>query len=281
MKLKFKLLFPEGDAAPAAAPAPVTPQELSAPVETETPSADSGIDWADLSADVDDDAGSDFGDEPGAPAEPAAPAPEAQPPAVVEAPAAETPPEVIQPEQVAPVTPPVTQTPEQARQAENAYMAQLENLYKFDEETTLTLQTEPEKVLPALAAKLHLDVMKSVLAQVQGMIPEVMQQQTTMSTRETKAKGEFYGSWPELQKYEAQVLEVGKMYRAMNPTASAEEAIQRIGETAMTALGLTRAAPPAPPPTPPRAGFRPAVPGRVSAPEVAPTEWDQLLDDDD
>lgn len=295
MKLKnlfYKLLDEANDgdtggagsgAVPAATPAPADgspePQGTETPAPVESSTVDTDVDWNDLLVESVEDDGSNA---------PATPAPETDvapaTPGVNEQAAVtpETP--GVQPETPAPELPAVTQqTPEEAKAAEAAYAAQLERLYQFNEDTALLLQTEPEKVLPALAAKLHIDVMRTVLSQVQSMLPQVMQQQTVASERESKAKAMFNEAWPELAPYEKQVLEVGKLVRQLNPTADAPTIIKLIGETAMTSLGLTRAAPAtqqsnesAAPST-----FRPAVPGRVTTPGAKPTEWDELLEDDD
>lgn len=260
-----------------AAPAAETPQEPSAPVEDAF--VDAGSDWAELADDTVAESG-EWGEEapPAIPAEPAAATPAEPAPATPEQLAAEQP---LQPEQMAPEAQ-AQYTPEQRQAAEMAYMGQLERLYTFDEDTALKLQTEPEKVLPALAAKLHLDVMKTVMAQVNGMLPQVMQQQTKVVERETKAQDMFFGQWPQLRGYEKQVLEVGRMYRQMNPNAAPDEAVKRIGEVALAALGLPVAAAPTPPAPPaPQQGFRPSAPGRVNAPSRQPTEWEELLGDDD
>jgi hypothetical protein len=282
MWIKKYSLFEEAEStisvgAPAAE---ATPQEPSAPVEESF--TDSEVDWQDLSEDADESSEDWSGEEPPATID----EPSAQPTAPETTPAVETPaaePEVIQPEVVAPEVQPQQQlTPEQVREAENAYVTQLANLYRFDEETALKLQTEPENVLPALAAKVHLDVMKTVLGQVRSLLPQLMQTQAQANEREVGAKSQFFGAWPELKGFESQVLEVGKMYRQMNPTAPADEAIKRIGETAMAALGLQRkqvdttasSVQTAP-------AYRPSAPGRVTAPASSPTEWDELLVEDD
>jgi hypothetical protein len=265
----------EGSAAPAAVVEVAIPQEPSAPVD-DSPS-DDGINWDDLSSQIDEAESVEFGETDEHAAEPTAPT------APVE-PAVEPAAEIVQPEEVvAPVETPQQQfTPEQIQAAENAYAAQLAGLYQFDEETALRLQTEPEKVLPALAAKLHLDVLKAVMQQMQGVLPRMLETQTQSSARETKAKGDFFKAWPELAKYQTQVLQVGAMFRQLNPTASAEEAIQRIGETAMATLGLKRSAPAGnPPPATPTPSYRPAAPGRTSAPVAPQTVWDELSSEDD
>ena len=277
VKKLFRRLCEEAEAQVSAGAPAATPQEPSAPVEESFD--DAGADWADLSGEEEPAVADEWSEEaPPAAAETEATPPPETPPAT-EQPAAEQP---LQPELAAPEQP-VQYTNEQRQLAEQAYMGQLANLYTFDEETALKLQTEPEKVLPVLAAKLHMDVMKTVLAQVNGMLPQVMQQQTQVVERNSKAQELFFGQWPELKGYEKQVLEVGRMFRQINPQANTQEAVQKIGETTLAALGLQRAQAGNPPPTqiPPQQGFRPSVPGRVNAPARSLTEWETLLDEDD
>lgn len=283
MKIKWKFFEAADENASAGTPAPAaaeTPQEPSAPVETFDADVSTDADWGDLSDDSVPDF--DFGDEPPAHVEaevttPAKPSTEVQTPPAAE----QVPP--VQPETQAPEVPAQPPaTPEAIRAAEMQYMQQLQGLYQFDEQTALKLQTEPEKVLPALAAKLHLDVMKTVMGQVRGMLPQMLEVQTQSSALETKAKEQFFSAWPELKGYDKQVMEVGRMFRQINPSAPAEEAVKRIGEIAMATLGMQRAAQQqAPAPAAPNAAFRPAAPGRTAAPQAPAGMWEDLLSDDD
>lgn len=278
MKLKYKLFDEAEGQQSAGAPAAATPQEPTAPVEDSV--VDSSVDWVEMSdLAAEEPSSTDWGDSP---AEPAEPQPGAQPaPTEPQQPAAEQAQEPVQPAPEAPeqLQQPQQFTPEQVQAAEAAYAAQLANLYQFDEETALKLQTEPEKVLPALAAKLHLDVMKTVMAQMRGMLPEMLQTQTKAVERENQAKTQFFTAWPELRGYEQQVLQVGRMYRQLNPNAPADEAVRRIGEVAMATLGLQRQQQQQQAPAQQQA-FRPSVPGRVNPPSGPANPWAELIDDD-
>jgi hypothetical protein len=70
------------------------------------------------------------------------------------------------------------------------------------------------------------------------------------------------------------------MYRKLNPDAPAEEAVRRIGETAMAALGLQRRQQQEQQRQQPQQAFRPAVPGRVNPPSGSPSVWDDLINED-
>lgn len=273
----FKLLEEvkgEGSAG-AAAPAVATPEP-----QQETPVVESAVDWADLSSEVEEAPfdEEDSGEQP--PSEEAVQTPQPEEVQQPDTPAAEQE-QPVQPEQVAPVQQP-QYTPEQIAQAERVYTDQLASMYQFDEDTALKLQTEPEKVLPQLAARLHLDVMKTVMAQVQGMIPQAIEATTRSTQRESSAKDMFYGAWPELRQYEAQVMQVGQMFRQMNPNADAQTAVQRIGELTMAALGMQRqpqqprqesAAPSVP--------YRPGGANRPAAPAKQANVWDDMISEDD
>ncbi len=173
-------------------------------------------------------------------------------------------------------------TPEQLKAYRTQFSEALEANYAFDEEQATALQVEPEKVLPKLAARLHMEVLDNVMQHVYSALPNVIQSYTETSTREQKAQDEFFGAWPELKGHDQQVLQMGQMYRQMNPAATPQEAIQRIGEMTMVALGKQRKAAvgeaPAPTVPPP---YRPAAPGRVGSPPPAKNKWESLMDDDD
>lgn len=212
------------------------------------------------------------------PAEPA-PAPVEEPaatPAEPEVPAQEIPEAPVIPAQ-APIT------PEQLAEYKANFQTHLTKQYAFSEEEVLSLQTEPEKVLPQMAARLHMEVLDNVMQHVYQALPNVIQSHTQSSLREQKAQEEFFGAWPELRGAEQQVLQMGQMFRQMNPKATPQEAIQRIGEITMAALGKKRATAPAAEtfPEPPPAPFRPAAPGRVASPLPGKNKWEALMDDDD
>jgi len=241
---------------------------------------DGSAKWADFLSHEDEEP-ADLADEEPPVAEEPAPAPPPEEPAPIqETPAApegqETP--------TAPAVPPApVVTPEQLQEYKAKFSEALEAHYAFDEEQATALQVEPEKVLPKLAARLHMEVLDNVMQHVYKALPNVIQSYTETSSRETKAQEEFYGAWPELKGHDQQVLQMGQMYRQMNPAATPQEAIQRIGEMTMVALGKKRAQAaaeqtPAAPPAPP---YRPAAPGRVGTPPPAKTKWESVMDDDD
>jgi hypothetical protein len=194
--------------------------------------------------------------------------------AATEPPAPVKPAEPSVPEASTPTAPPVDYAALRAQQIQA-----LEKSYALPAEQATQLLTEPELVLPKLAAHLHQAVTEQVLAQIQTMLPQAVTTITAAQVRESEAKTEFYSAWPELRGYESQVLAAGNMFRQINPTATKEVAVQAIGQLAMQALGLQRAAPSASPPPPTPKPFQPAGVGAsgVRPPQPQPTVWDEML----
>lgn len=173
------------------------------------------------------------------------------------------------------------------RQAE---VAKLEKAYTFDEETASRLLTEPELVLPKLAAELELNATRRALEAVQRMIPQLVPQVVQTQATEKEAEKFFYGKNPDLRKHHKHVLKAGALFRQMNPNATPEEAAEGIGNIVRQTLKLpaqkqeqqreqqrqqsTKQTP-----------HRPA--GAGSAPGAAPTGkaeksvWAELAEDDD
>jgi hypothetical protein len=165
----------------------------------------------------------------------------------------------------APVEQPQTPTQAQVSEMMAQQVSQLEQFYAIPPELVLDLHAEPEKVLPKLSAQIHMRVVTDLLKAFETRLPQVVQQVTANTTLEQKAKSTFYDRWPGLKDYEAQVLELGAMFRRMNPKATAEDTVERVGALVYASLGVPApqaAVPPAPlAPAPQRQAFVPAMPG--------------------
>lgn len=174
---------------------------------------------------------------------------------------------------------------------EKEQLTKLEDSYKLSEEDAQAFLTEPETTLPKLAAAMHLRLTKSILGAVQGMIPQIMAMQQSAAATETEAKTAFFSVNEDLNKpeYTAAIMEVGKMFRSVNPNAPKEEAIKKIGELARVALGLPQPGAVAPTastaPAVPQQSVRPYTPSRggggAAAPVVPKNEWADLVAGDD
>lgn len=221
-----------------------------------------------------------------APAEPD-PLPSSTP---VEAPAAPAAPAPM-PTPEAPTPPPSipSTAPFDAAAWESEQVSKLETMYAVSGDDAEKLQTEPELVLPKMAARMHLDITKSLLTAVQSMIPEILTHQQSAQAADQEARTEFYSANPDLNdpKYEQAVLQVAKMYRAANPSAPRAEAVKTIGNMARMALGLSQQ-PIDPAPTASAALLQPARPkpfspargGGAAAPNKPPSIWDEMSRDD-
>jgi len=237
-----------------------------------------------------------------APPAPAAAAPVATPPATpapVVSPATPAVPVVAAPVATPPPAPTevqpnaVLETAEQRAAREKAHkdwqeaqVASLTDLYKLSEDDARQLTLEPEKVLPKLAARLHMDVLASIQRSLAETIPAHLTAHLTIQAQNKAAKDMLYGAWPKLNKpeFEGIVTEVGSMYRRTNKNATPEEAVKAIGRLAYAALGwpdeTSSGAPPTPTPSPTPAArpFTPATPGGGGAAPRSPAPKNEFGD---
>jgi hypothetical protein len=303
MKLKHWVVMEEAGEAGSTGGGTSSP----APAEGSSNGEGSSVDWEALNENVapgNDDEGEEGSATPSpTPAAPGAaptPTPTPQPPTPGPTPAepeagAEAPPPVLPAE---PNAPPVL-TPEQiaAQQAEydkweQAQLANFEKAYAFDEDAAARLQSEPEVELPKLAARLHMQITKQVLEGVQRIIPQLVPGVLQSQNTEKAATDMFFGANPDLKAHQQDVLVAGQMFRKMNPKATPEEAVVKIGEMVRAAKGLPPLEKGAATPTPTPAGrtqpHKPVAPGAggkpapAAKPSVKPGEpdWGDLASDD-
>lgn len=154
---------------------------------------------------------------------------------------------------------------------------QLEEYYKLPDDMAARLQTEPELVLPQMAAKVHVAVVRGIQQYLATQLPSYIEHTTRMTAAEAKAKTAFYEANPDLTGYEEQVLQAGRTFRQMNPNAAPEVAIKAIGNLVRAAMGLQSPAPGGGMPSTPGASsapaapaFRPAGGGHSAAPVAQP-----------
>lgn len=275
MWLKRFVLMNEADAGEGGTSAP--PPASAEPAE---PSTEDSVNWAGMGEELlaDDEVVDVEGDLEVV--EPAAPEPEAVPkPAPVVAP--QTPPAAVEPPpQPAPVAPPppapepaATASPEEYQTWRQTRLGQLEQMYAVSEDDATALLTEPEKVLPRIAAQVHMEVLENSMRAMQAMMPVMMRELTVHTERNNAAKSLFTSINPDLAdpKFEPAIMQLGQVYRQVNPTANAEEASRAIGNLVRSALGIAVAAPVAPAAPQPVAPvpFTPARGGGSGAAPVA------------
>lgn len=146
--------------------------------------------------------------------------------------------------------PVVEKTPEQIAADKVEYEKQQKTVfeglvksYELPEDMALKLSTEPENVLPYLAARVHQNLAAQLSLAMERFVPQFFQSYQQSSTLESAARTAFETRWPELKGMDKEILETGALFRRLNPTAPAAEAIERIGTIVMQAKGLQVKAP--------------------------------------
>lgn len=241
-----------------------------------------------------------------APAEPATPVVDPTATKAITEPAA-VPAQVEEPVlKVPPAVQPVVMSPEETLKWEEGEIEKLAFGYKLSEEEATLINTEPETVIPKLAAVAHFRIMRSVLSTMSAMLPQMLQQHTAQNEIDSAARTDFYDANPDLNKpeFNEAVLKIGAMYRQVNPGAPRAEAIKVIGELSRTALKLNPLAASEAPAGEPAAVIPAVIPAAV--PNVTPitkqtkpavftparggsapakvkekNPWEELLDDED
>jgi hypothetical protein len=255
------------------------------PTADTTPEADTGVadvndTWGDMVSDeqtsTDVNTHADITDTPPVATPPVAPVAPTVPPVAAEPTAVQPPTPQAQP--VANAETPAA--PVDLVALRQNYQNELTNYYALSQEDAQRFQTEPELVLPSLAAKVHLEVLDAVMAQLPQRVTQMISHHAEVTKREKQAEDEFFAPFPDLAKHKDAVLRVGQMYRAANPTATKEQAIKAIGDFVRQSLGLTAPAPvvqSAPAPTNP---FIPAGSSGSGAVPPQRSEWDFLIEDE-
>lgn len=323
---------PTATVTPAPAPASTpTSEGDDAPVSSDKTD---DFDFAEFSSDFSEESGeleepvaaekAPKAPEPKAPAAaPASPAATKEPPtAPAAAKAAETPPateqSVAAPKAGAPKTevapgakeqPPVQSpqpTVEQRREQYSNWRKEsetkLRGLYKLDPADAEKMLSNPEEVLPTLAARLHLDVYEAVLSDFYSRLPQIISTQFEQINSARRNEEDFYGAFPKLREHKTKVEGFAQAFRQVNPQMSREDFMKQVGLAMMASLGIpfdaaapqptapAAAAPAAPGPAVvardivrPGGGFAPAPSGGVApAAPAAPGSgniWDQFAKD--
>lgn len=129
-------------------------------------------------------------------------------------------------------------------EASEKAIKELEEYYKLPDDLASRLATEPETVLPRMAAMVHQAVMRGVQQVVAQTVPQMIMQYQTATKANEESRAAFLGRWPSLKGHEKQVLEIGAMYRQMNPKSTVEDRLEKIGKLACAALGIAEDAAP-------------------------------------
>jgi hypothetical protein len=128
------------------------------------------------------------------------------------------------------------------------------------------LLVEPEKVLPMLLARAHMDAIDAAIAAISAAVPQMVLQVTARQQHETETERAFFTRWPQLNKPELheRIAQTAQVFRSINPKATGQEAIDAVGAQVCYLSGIPIEAKPATPP-PPADRSKPPVPTGVGA----------------
>lgn len=200
-------------------------------------------------------------------------------------------PQAQQPQVQAPQ--PVPQSPQQPQaQAPTPEALQMQaidylrgGLYRFTDVQARQALTEPETLLPELAARLHVNVVTEMGQHIQRVIPVLVEREVQRRTAVMEAKNEFFQMYPKLNRPEWQgvIADSIGMAAQMHQGKTRGE-IMREG-AALAVYRLRSQAPRAPAPGAPRP-FTPASPGSGGPsvpmnPQQPSDIWSQLAADPD
>lgn len=104
-----------------------------------------------------------------------------------------------QPQTPAPASQP-QQSPEDMQKAAIDYLRG--SVYNFDDETARRALTEPETVLPNLAARLHVNLVQEFAQQIHRVVPMLVERETQRRMAVMEAKNEFFRQYPKLNRPE-------------------------------------------------------------------------------
>jgi hypothetical protein len=249
--------------APAAPAAPVVVPPTAEPSASSTDLSDD--DWGNLSDALDDQ--THVEEVPAAPVTPApeptpAPAAEVAPTVPVVAPVStpETPPATTLPEAPAsapsgpeaaqgqPETPPqqpATITPEQMQATWVQREHTLAQQYQISEEQGDEILKNPEKALPALAAKIQASTEQAVWHNLRAVLPQLIAGVQQQTANEQTAKDALYVANPTLKTHvdtnppaRAVVERMRTLFMQQNPNIDAATLNRQVAAAAMVALGI-------------------------------------------
>jgi hypothetical protein len=100
--------------------------------------------------------------------------------------------------------------------------------YALTDEDKNALIAEPDKVLPGLAARMHVTMQVQLAQQIAQILPGIIQGQLQQATKVQGLESSFFGQYPELNKpqFRQTVQESLAMIRQVNPQASREEVMR-------------------------------------------------------
>ena len=136
--------------------------------------------------------------------------------------------------------------------------------YQLTPQELEAVATEPEKVLPQLMAKVHVNAVQGVLRHVSQQMPAMVSAIMQAKEQDRQREDSFFQAWPQLDrvKHRADIIRAAQVFRQLNPTASPEDFVRQVGAQVVIAHGLHQQ------PQAPAQNQQPAV--RPQVQQVAP-----------
>lgn len=203
----------------------------------------------------------------------AAPAPVPVVPPVVPPPVQPPPVPVAAPAEPQPAAPAPTDPLAQVAQHRSQALNFLAQKYAFDEKLEQEFMVNPGKVVPGLAAAVHVAILEDVANMVMRQLPGLVREAGKQSRSQDEAEQAFFTRWPKLKEHRKDVEQALVSYRAINPKADFETTMNQVGAIVSVQRGVFEL-PQSPvqvqtPPPPVSAPFVPAQPGGGTPPPMA------------
>jgi hypothetical protein len=128
-----------------------------------------------------------------------------------------------------------------------AAIPQIAARYQFTDEQKMALLTEPETVLPTMAARIMVDAYESAVGVLTQMLPGLIQSISRESNIVQSREEQFWKVNADLRdKPQDIIAQVAQTYLRVNPQVSAEKADREIGTLVRQLLGIAPPTPTAP-----------------------------------
>ena len=162
----------------------------------------------------------------------------------------------------------------QLSESREAMVEALTERFAISEEDAELLQTQPEAVLPRMAANIMFEAISSVHKQIQEFVPSIIERHMKVMKAQMEAENAFYEKWPGLkgldEEKSTRLNGIIKAYNAANPNQPRERRIEEIGALAHQIMGIPLPVAAAPPKRPKAAPpFQPANGGLPGTAQTA------------
>lgn len=125
------------------------------------------------------------------------------------------------------------------------YDSQVDSLvkgeYALTEDEKAQLDMEPSRVLPILAAKLHMNIATTVTSAILSNLPGYLTQQNEQQARYTALENQFYEAWPALKdkpEFIGEISQAIQGFKEVNPNYTPEQLIHLVGMHVSATHGL-------------------------------------------